>query len=217
VLEGGSAIDVASWIDQVPALVMAWYPGQEGGHAIADVLLGDVNPSGKLPVTFAVSDAQLPPFIHDQDAVTYDYFHGYRYLDKNGDAPSFPFGFGLSYTSFSYTNLHLASAQVAKDGTVEASVDVTNTGSREGKETVELYVSYEGSQVERAVRDLEGFSKVDLQPGETKTVTIDVPVRQLAYWDVTTNGWVVEPIHYTVAVGGSSRDLPLSTGFDVTP
>lgn len=215
VVEAGSAIAVANWIDQVPALLMAWYPGQEGGHALADVLLGSVNPSGKLPVTFAVSDAQLPPFVHEKDAVTYDYFHGYRYLDHDGDTPSFPFGFGLSYTTFSYANLRLSESSIAPDGTLEASVDVTNTGAREGKETVELYVSYEGSKVERAVRDLEGFSKVDLQPGETKTVTLALPASRLAYWDVAKSAWVVEPIHYTVAVGGSSRDLPVSAGFDV--
>ena len=210
VLEGSGPVIVAPWLDQVEALLMVWYPGQEGGHAIADVLFGDVSPSGKLPLTFPASEAQLPAFVNDQDAVTYDYFHGYRYVDAKGLDPSFPFGFGLSYTSFVFGELGLAETTLSDGATVHASIDVTNTGKAAGKTVVQLYASYPSSAVERAPRELKAFAKVDLQPGETKNVALEFPVRDLAYWDVGVGSWVVEPTSVQLWAGDSSRNLPAS-------
>jgi beta-glucosidase len=215
VLEGGGAIVMENWIDDVEGILMAWYPGQEGGNAIADVLFGDTNPSGKLPITFPVSESDLPGFDNVSLEVTYDYYHGYRYLDRNSTDPRFPFGYGLSYTTFAYSNLTLSGTTIAPDGTLQVGVDVTNTGSVAGKEVVQLYVSYSGSSVDRPVRDLKGFAKVELDPAETKTVTLDLEAEDLAYYDVSGGQWVVEPISYTAQVGPSSRNLPLSAGFQI--
>jgi len=217
VLEGGSAIGVENWVDDVEALMMAWYPGQQGGNAIADILFGDVNPSGKLPLVVAASEADLPPFINDQDDVTYEYYHGYRLLDHDGNDPRYPFGYGLSYTTFSYSNLVLEQASLEEGDTLRVAFDVTNTGSVAGDEVAQLYVGYVGSAVDRPVLDLRGFSRVSLAPAETRTVEIEVPVEDLAYYDVGASAWTVEHITYGLHVGGSSRDLPLSTTFDVTP
>jgi beta-glucosidase len=212
VLEGSGPLIVTPFIDSISALLMAWYPGQEGGHALADVLFGDVNPSGKLPVTFPLSESQLPSFVNDQDAVSYDYLHGYRWLDHQGEDPSFPFGFGLSYTSFAYDNLVVSES----GGTVQARVDVQNIGAVAGKAVAELYVSYPGSGVERAVRELTGFAKMELSPGETKTATIEFPLSDLAYFDVASERFVVEPLSYLFSAGGSSRELPVTATLDVT-
>jgi beta-glucosidase len=210
VIEGGSAITMEAWVDAVPAIVMAWYPGVQGGNAIGDVLFGNVNPSGKLPITFARSADQLPPFIINQNEVTYDYYHGYRLLDRDGAEPRFPFGFGLSYTNFAYSDLTVADARVPPDGTIRASVQVTNTGPVAGDEIVELYVSAEGSRVDRPVRELKAFRRVHLEAGQSQRVELTVDARSLAFWDVDSSTWVVEQIPYTIAIGRSSRDLPLS-------
>jgi beta-glucosidase len=216
VLEGSGPVTMP-WIDDVAGLVMAWYPGQQGGYAIADVLFGDVNPSGKLPLTFPVAESDLPPFDNVDLAVTYGYYHGYRWLDKNGTAPLFPFGFGLSYASFQYANLTVAPATLSPWGRLHVTADVTNTGSVAGDEVVELYVTYAGSAVDRAVRDLKAFARVHLEPGETRTVPLEVRAADLAYWDVGGGRWAVEPITYGVQVGPSSSDLPLAGSFSVTP
>jgi beta-glucosidase len=206
------------WVDRVAAILFAWYPGQEGGRAIGDVLFGDVVPSGKLPISFARREEDLPEFRNapDQLAVTYDYWHGYRHLDRQGTAPLFPFGFGLSYTTFRYANLTLSAATVPPSGRVRATVDVTNGGAVAGDEVVQLYVGYLGSRVERAVNDLKAFARVHLEPGETRTVVLDLPAAELAFWDVAAGAWEVEPISYAVRVGPSSRDLPLEATFAVT-
>jgi beta-glucosidase len=215
VLEGGSAITMP-WVENVAAVLMAWYPGGRGGTAIADVLFGDVNPSGKVPVTFPVAEADLPPFDNVSSQVTYGYLHGYRWVDERGTAPLFPFGFGLSYTTFRYANLRLDASSVSSRGRVLVTADVTNTGDVAGDEVAQLYVGYHGSRVERAVRDLKGFARVHLEPGETRAVTFTVRAGDLAFWDVATGGWTVEPIEYQVEVGSSSRDLPLAGTFRVT-
>lgn len=211
VLEGGGAITTGDWLPNIEALLMAWYPGQMGGHAIADLLFGDANPSGKLPITFPTGLDQLPPFDNVSLEVTYDYFHGYRYLDRNGATPEFPFGFGLSYTTFSVANLRSSQSQATADDVVRFSVDVMNTGSVAGAEVVQLYVAYPQSQVERSDRELKGFAKVMLEPGETQTVEIEVPVNGLAYYNVAEAAWALEGLEYGIQVGTSSRQLPLST------
>jgi len=215
VLEGGGAITMGDWLPEVEALLMAWYPGQMGGYAIADLLFGDANPSGKLPITFPTGLDQLPPFDNVSLEVTYGYFHGYRYLDRNGSTPEFPFGFGLSYTTFEVENLRASATEAGAGDVVQYSVDVTNTGSVTGAEVVQLYVSYVGSTVERPERDLKGFIKVTLEPGETQTVQIDLPLSRLAYYNVASSAWSLEALDYAVHVGTSSRNLPLSTTLSV--
>ncbi|MBW2629367.1 MAG: glycoside hydrolase family 3 C-terminal domain-containing protein [Deltaproteobacteria bacterium] len=215
VLEAGSAITMGDWLPDIEALLMAWYPGQMGGHAVADLLFGDANPSGKLPVTFPTGLDQLPPFDNESLEVTYDYFHGYRYLDRNDSTPEFPFGFGLSYTTFSIDGLRASQIEAKAGDVVLFSVDVTNTGSVAGAEVVQLYVTYPGSAVERSERDLKGFAKVMLEPGAMQTVEIAVPVNDLAYYDVGEGAWALEGLEHAVHAGTSSRDLPLSTTLTV--
>jgi beta-glucosidase len=205
VMIGGSAIITEAWRETVPAVVMAWYPGMEGGHAIADVLFGKINPSAKLPCTFPISDDQLPFFDKDTDAIEYGYFHGYRLLDREGYEPAFPFGYGLSYTTFEYKNLWLDVDEIGVDGAVRATVEITNSGPMAGEEVVQLYVGAIGSQVERPVRELKGFTKARLEPGETGAIMFELPAASLAYYDTEASAWVVEPITYKVYVGPSSR------------
>jgi len=215
VLEGGGAITMGDWLPEVEALLMVWYPGQMGGYAIADLLFGVANPSGKLPITFPTGLDQLPPFDNVSLEVTYDYFHGYRFLDRNGATPEFPFGFGLSYTTFSVDNLQASQSTATAGDVVTFSVDVTNTGSAAGAEVVQLYATYPGSAVERSERDLKGFVKVMLGAGESQTVEISLPVNDLAYYDVAESAWALEALEHAIHVGTSSRDLPLSTTLTV--
>jgi len=215
VLEGGGAITMGDWLPEVEALLMVWYPGQMGGYAIADLLFGVANPSGKLPITFPTGLDQLPTFDNVSLEVTYDYFHGYRYLDRNGSTPEFPFGFGLSYTTFSIDNLQASQATAGAGDVVRFSVDVTNSGSATGAEVVQLYVTYPGSAVERSERDLKGFAKVTLGAGESETVEIALQVNDLAYYDAAQAAWTLEALEHAVHVGTSSRDLPLSTSLTV--
>lgn len=215
VIEAGGGVTVEPWIDEVEAVMMAWYPGQEGGLAIAEVLFGDVNPSGKLPFTVPHSDDPLYEFGSGSPSIEYGYFHGYRYFDREGLAPRFPFGFGLSYTEFSYSNLQLSESSISEDESLRVSFSVTNTGEVEGKEVVQLYIGPPGSLVERPVRELRAFDKIHLDPGETKKVTFEIPSRDLAYYDVSPGRWRVEKGPYIVEAGPSSRDLPLRDIFAI--
>ncbi len=216
VLEGGSAVTMESWADDVAGVLMAWYPGQEGGYAIADVIFGNVNPCGKLPLTWPKNQEQLPEFGSLKPAMEYDYYHGYRYFDKHGLEPQFPFGFGLSYTEYTYSNLVLDQSSISPDGKVTASIDVTNIGELTGEEVVQLYIGYQGSQVDRPVKELKGFGKLALDPGQTGTLAIEVAAKDLAYYDVSTQEWIIEEITYIVSAGSSSRDLYLHDTFQVT-
>ena len=204
VMMGGSAVITESWREQVPAILMAWYPGMQGGHALADILFGKVNPSGKLPCVFPKSVDQLPFFNKDVDSIEYGCFHGYRLLDRDGNEPAFPFGFGLSYTTFSYQNLCIEPGEITPVETLTATVEVTNTGPVAGEEVVQLYIGYEDSQVERPVKELKGFDRVELQLGETKQVVLYIPAHRLAYYGESKSDWVVEAITYHVYVGASS-------------
>src|ERR1035437_323838 len=204
-LVGGSVFTMEEWKNRVPAIVMAWYAGMEGGHALARVLFGDVNPSGKMPLTTPKDESQLPFFDEYADTIEYGPYHGYTLADKKGYEPTYPFGYGLSYTTYSYRNLKVASPAVAPDGKVEVTVEVTNTGSRVGEEVAQLYVGFEGSKVERPVKLLRAFAKVALAPGETKTVPLSVAVKDLAWFDAQKNAWQVEPMTYGVLVGPSPR------------
>jgi beta-glucosidase len=208
VLMSGSAVAVNWAQEHVSAIVEAWYPGQAAGTAIADVLFGDYNPAGRLPVTFYRSTDDLPPF--DDYAMknrTYRFFTG---------TPLYPFGHGLSYTTFGYKNLRMSASAATGGDTLLVSVDVTNTGSRAGDEVPQLYVRHLGSKVERPRSDLRGYARVTLNPGETKTVSFRVPVSSLAYWDATSHAWIVEAEKVQFDVGASSRDIRLSGTIDVT-
>lgn len=217
ILEGGAAILTAEWDAAPAALLFAFYPGAQGGHALADVIFGDHAPSGRLPFSIPVAEADLPPFDSVSDTVTYGYLHGYRYLERAGVAARFPFGFGLSYTRFDYADLRLSSDRMAADGTIEATVHVSNVGERAGVETVELYVAALGSSVERAPQDLRAFSQVELGPGEARDVVLSLPAADLAYWDEAAHRFVVEPLEYELRVGSHAADPRLVGRVRVTP
>jgi beta-glucosidase len=202
---GGSAIITENWRGQVPAILMLWYAGMEGGHAFADILLGKVNPSGKLPCVFAARSEDLPDYDMDAKAITYDLWHGYRKLERDGAVPAFPFGFGLSYTTFGFDHLRLSDSSLGAGDTLTAMLDVTNAGPVAGDTVVQVYVAVPNSRVERAPKELKAFRRVRLQPGETKTVQVDIPVQDLAYYDEQ-SGWTVEQTSYTLIVGQHSLD-----------
>lgn len=217
ILEGGSAITMESWVDDVQALFMAWYPGMEGGNAVAEILFGEINPSGKLPVTFPKSEKQLPYFNKWARKIKYEYFHGYRHFDREGLEPLYHFGFGLSYTTFEFTSLRIQSKTVKDNGAVSATCKVTNTGNVRGEEVAQMYIGYPESEVERPIKELKGFSRVALEPGETKTVSFKILPEDVAYYDSATKAWKVEDIEYEIFVGSSSReeDLHLKNTFRI--
>jgi len=191
-------------VANVPAIVTMAHSSQDEGTALADVLFGEYNPGGHLVETWPKSADQLPP------SMDYNIRDGYTYMYFKGE-PLFPFGYGLSYTTFKYSNLRTSSSTLAKDGTVTVSVDVTNTGSRAGDAVVEMYVKHLGSKVERPRQELEGFKRVNLQPNETKTVDIPLKASTLAWWDQKLPGFRVEAEPVRVMVGNSSTDIAAST------
>ncbi len=202
VLINGSALAVNWAQEHVPAIVEAWYPGQAGGGALADVLFGDYNPAGRLPVTFYRSVDDLPAFDdYRMKGRTYRFFDG---------PPLYPFGHGLSYTTFAYDSLQTSSDTIAHDGTITLRANVTNTGRRAGDEVVQLYVRHPGSAVERPRQELRGFRRIALKPGETRTVAFTLTASSLAYWNVDTHGWTVEREPVQLEIGSSSADIRLS-------
>jgi beta-glucosidase len=208
VLTSGSALAV-DWAQQrVGAILLAWYPGQRGGTAVADVLFGDANPGGRLPVTFYKGTEQLPAFDdYHMDSRTYRYFKG---------EPLYPFGFGLSYTQFTYADLKLDRDRLRASGKLKASVKVTNTGERAGDEVVQLYLRAVDTPHARANRDLRGFQRVTLQPGEQRKITFEVsPAADLRVYDDKAGKYVVDPGTYEVQVGASSADTRHTGQFTV--
>ena len=203
VLLNGSALAVNWAQEHVLAIVEAWYPGQAAGSAIADVLFGDYNPGGRLPVTFYRSVDDLPSFD--------DYHMAGRTYRFFGGSPLYPFGHGLSYTTFAYKNLRTSAPTLRSDGAITVRVDVTNTGARTGDEVVQLYVQHLGSAVERPNKDLRGYRRITLNAGETRTVELSLRASSLAYWNPATHGWVVETEPVRIQVGTSSADLRLDT------
>jgi beta-glucosidase len=188
----------------VPAIVHLAHGSQEEGSALADVLFGDYNPAGRLVETWPQSLHQLPRMMdyNIRDGRTYMYFQR---------QPLYPFGYGLSYTTFGYSNLGTSSSTLAHNGTLTVSVNVKNTGNRAGDEVVQLYVKHLNSRVSRPLKELRGFQRVPLQPGETKTVEFPLTAKSLAYWDLARHAWVVEPDQVEISVGGSSVDDHLRT------
>ena len=200
VLTTGSALGLRWANENLPGIVLAWYPGQQGGNAVADVLFGDTNPAGRLPVTFYESVSQLPPFAdYGMEGRTYRYFRG---------EPVFPFGFGLSYTRFEYSGLRLSRATVGAGDSLEISVDVKNVGARAGEEVVQLYVRGADAAKPAANRTLRAFERVALAAGEQKQVRFTiVPERDLATYDETRRAYAVAPGMFEIEVGASSGDL----------
>ena len=216
VLSNGAVLRTAPWDDAVPGIVEGWLLGQAGGGAVADVLFGAVNPSGRLAETIPLKLADHPSYLDfpgENGHVRYGegLYVGYRGFDAREQAVSYPFGFGLSYTTFAYGE---ATATATADG-IEVRVPVTNTGDRDGREVVQVYVSLPGSRVSRAPRELKAFASVDIKAGETADVVLRVEREDLAYWDTRLGRWVVEGGAYQCAVGASSRDLRATVTVDV--
>lgn len=219
VLIHGSPFTVDDWIHSVPAVLDAFYPGMEGGTAIAEALFGDVNPSGKLSFTWPRRLEDSPSHAvgtEDRDNVNYNegIFVGYRYYDEHHIKPAFPFGFGLSYSTFRYSNLRVEKSNnpVAD---IDVTADITNTSARPGVEIAQMYIAPPKTSVPRPVRELKGFVRIGLAAHESKTIHMILHRRDFAYWDVQVHGWVVEPGIYGVDVGSSSRNLPLTASVRV--
>lgn len=208
VLVCGSMILTREWEDSVSAVLYGWYSGMEGGHALASVLFGDVNPSGKLPFVIPADESQLPEVdFFRADSIYYDYDHGYRKLDRDGSVPAYPFGYGLSYAQFAYG---VPAAELCGDG-VKVTVSVKNTGERKGDEIVQVYVSVPESQVTRHIRELKGFARVSLQAGEEKSVEIIIPKDELKYYDEAENTWKLEHTAYEIQVGPNASPDALTS------
>ena len=217
VIVSGNAVEMP-WVDKVEGIVESWFLGTQAGHAIADVLLGKVNPSGKLPFTFPVKledNGAHATNAYSKDNLQVEYkegiFVGYRWADKHDIKPLFAFGHGLSYTTFEYGQ---AKCRKAGKG-FKVTVDVTNTGSREGKETVQLYIGDNESSLERPVKELKGFKKVALAPGETAKVTFEIDEDMLKFYDPAQNGWVLEEGEFTAYVGAASDDIRTAVEFTI--
>lgn len=202
------------WIaEHVPAVLEAWLPGEEGGNAVADVLFGDIPPGGKLPISLPRSVGQVPVYYRHKPSGGRSQVMG-DYADLSAK-PLFPFGHGLSYTRFEYTNLELSAAHVPADGAIEVRAEVTNTGSRAGEEVVQLYLHDVVASATRPVKELKGFRRLALEPGETRQVTFHLDLGQLAFYDRDME-FVVEPGQVEVLVGGSSEDIRLTGSFEIT-
>lgn len=217
VLVNGSPVGMERWIDKVPAVLEAWYGGMEAGTVIAGILFGDVNPSGKLPVSFPKQLADSPAHASPEtfpggDKVFYreGIFVGYRHFDTRGVEPRFCFGHGLSFTTFGYSDMRLDTTTVGAGGTVTATCTVTNTGTRPGAEVVQCYVRDVEASVERPDKELKSFAKVHLQPGESRVVSFTLGKEAFSFYDETKGAWVAEPGKFEVLVGASSRDIRLS-------
>ncbi len=207
VLESGAALITEAWREAVPAILMAWYPGMAGGEALARLLFGAVNPSGKLPCVFPKSEADLPFFDPSAREIPYGYYHGYRLMDREGKTPAFPFGFGLSYTTFAYNHLVLRAHRLAPDDILALSVRVANTGAMAGEEVVQVYTGCLNSRVHRPVKELKAFQRIALQPGEQKTLSFAIPLSRLAFYDADKARWAVEAAEYRLLVGAPGNRL----------
>jgi beta-glucosidase len=217
VLTAGGGADMSAWVDQIPALLHGWYSGQEGGAALAQLLFGDYSPSGRLPITLErrIEDNAAFNSYYPNDGpkrVKYNegVFVGYRHFDHDNIKPLFPFGYGLSYSSFAYKNLNVTPTAARSDQPVTVTFDVTNTGSRPAAEVAQVYVGEAHPSVPRPVRELKGFARVELNPGETRHISVPLDQRAFAYYDVTGKGWKVDPGEFAIYVGKSVEDVQLT-------
>ncbi|MEN5028919.1 glycoside hydrolase family 3 C-terminal domain-containing protein [Pseudomonas sp. Ps21-P2] len=222
VMHGGGSMDMQPWANKVGASLQAWFPGQQGGQALAEILFGKVNPSGKLPITIDKKIEDNPSYASYPDPAAYrgdnaltemtyseGLYMGYRGYDKKHAKPLYPFGYGLSYTTFGYSDLKLSTNVMAPGSTVDVTFKVTNTGDKAGFEVAQLYVHPNNPAVDRPEKELKGFTKVYLQPGESKTVSIPIDSRSLAYYVEKTDSWDVDAGKFKILVGPDSEDLPL--------
>lgn len=220
VIVAGAPVTMARWVDRVPAVVCAWYGGQEEGHAIGDILLGLQNPSGKSPVTFPLrlEDATAHGNYPGED-LHVDYaegiYVGYRGFERRRVLPLFAFGHGLSYTTFAYSDLAVGPARVAPGGTVQVALTVRNAGPRAGAEVVQLYLHQERPGLDRPEKELKGFCRVELAPGESRRVAMDLDRPAMSYFDPGKGDWVAEPGAFEVLVGSSSADIRLTGSFEL--
>ena len=222
VLVAGAPVTMTKWIDRVPAVLDAWYGGEEGGHAIGDVLFGAANPSGKLPVSFPKRLEDSPAFSHYPGMnLNVEYaegiYVGYRGFDKNNIEPLFPFGHGLSYTTFEYSDLSIQPGSTAAGKPVNVTVRVRNSGSRPGAEVVQLYLHPTKSSVDRPPKELKGFRRVMLSPGQTQQVSFPINRDAMSYYSNAKKSWVAEPGTFEILVGASSRDIRLKGAFTLKP
>jgi beta-glucosidase len=222
VIVAGSPVTMTKWIGRVPAVVAAWYGGQEAGHAIGDILFGAQNPSGKLPVTFPKQLADSPaygnyPGENLHVAYAEGIYVGYRGFDKRDVEPLFPFGHGLSYTKFDYSGLKISPGKVAAGKQVEVTIEVRNSGSRAGAEIVQLYVHDVKSSVDRPLKELKGFQRVLLNPGEARNVSFTLDKSAMSFFSTAKDDWVAEPGAFEVWIGASSHDIRLKGTFELAP
>ena len=221
VLNTGSPILMGNWLNSVPAVLNAGFPGELGGKALAEILFGDLSPSGKLVDTYGVRREDYPdygnyPGVNKTVEYKEGVYVGYRAFDKRAIAPQFPFGFGLSYTQFKYSNLEISSETWSPNGELIVKASITNSGQRKGIEIAQLYVEPASPVIDRPIRELKGFSRVDLAPGETKEVTFKLTPRDFAYCDVPGRQWRADAGNYFIEVGSSSRDLSLKNSVTLT-
>jgi beta-glucosidase len=241
VFNAGGGIETESWIHKVPAVLHSFYLGQNAGDVIAEILFGKINPSGKLPFTMAknwIDFSSVNNYVKHQSKLTLKLMFpgtrpkhrwksfpinyeegimvGYRHFDTNNIEPQFPFGFGLSYTSFKYSNLRISSTELSKDESLDVLVDITNSGKREGKEIIQLYIKDLECSLIRPDKELKGFEKIFLKPGETKTVKFSINPTHLAFYDDEIHDWRIEPGIFEVLIGKSSRDVELTGKFNYT-
>lgn len=222
VLNTGAGVEMGGWLDQAPAVLEAWYGGMEAGNALARILFGDANPSGKLPCTFPKTIADSPahamnafPGTGGTEKYEEGLLVGYRWFDEKKIAPLFPFGHGLSYTAFGYSDLKLVKNVEPAGPVVTAEFKLTNTGKRDGAEVVQLYVHDVKSSLPRPMKELKGFQKVTLKAGESKTVSIPLSADAFAFYDPQRKGFVAEAGAFTIQIGGSSASLPLQADFEL--
>jgi beta-glucosidase len=208
IVEAGGAVDMP-WRNEVDAIVMAWYPGQQGGRALGRLLFGQANFAGRLPVTWPETLAQFPTF-NEGDTTVMDYFVGYRWFDQHDLTPLYAFGHGLSYSTFEYERLHVPCSDVSSNGLVQIEVDVRNVAGPAGDEVIQAYVSYPATTARRSEKELKGFARVRLEPGEGKRVSIPLRIRDLRYWDMSEDDWVIEQGPVLIQVGPSSDKILLS-------
>lgn len=215
VLISGGAVEMDSWINRVPSVLQAWYPGMEGGNAMAEALFGDINPSGKLPCTFPhkLDDSpahftQAYPGTHGVEYYEEGLLVGYRWFDSTHIQPLFPFGFGLSYTTFAYSAPNFSVPRWP--GPAQVSFTVTNTGTRSGTDVAQVYIQPGAEKLFRPLKELKGFARVSLKAGESKRLAIELPATAFAYYDPSRHGWVAEAAQYKILIGDSSRDIKFS-------
>lgn len=212
VIVAGSAVTMDNWLDNAPSVLFAWYPGEQGGNGIADIVFGKENPAGRLPITFAKSSDQYPEdFYSLTDEIEYKegVFVGYRYFDRYDKEVLFPFGYGLSYTTFNYSNLDVSVTKKSGKRVVTVKADIENTGSRDGDEVVQLYVHDAEASVDRPEKELKGFQRISLKSGEKKTLEFALTDDAFSFWDDDAKKWVLEPGIFEILAGSSSKDIRL--------